>query len=74
LAEHRWIPVGRLDDRQDNLACRDRHAAELHILGGDPGKRENTDPDVAHELLHGAGNQRRVGAEPGQLGRVIQQR
>ena len=47
---------------------RDRHAAELDRLGGEPEGRGLHRGLEAQELLDRAGQQRRVGAQPGQLG------
>jgi predicted RNA polymerase sigma factor len=73
VGEPAGIAVGGADRRENPLARRDRHAADGHVLRGEPVGRVVHGVREPEQLLDGRREQRRVRAQPGQLFRVGQQ-
>ena len=55
IGEYRRIPVGRGVQRHDLLTRRDHYSAELHVFGGDAGRRQAAQPGAAQQFLNRSG-------------------
>ena len=72
VGERGWIAVGRRRHHRRHLVGADRAAAQRLVARGDPLRALDRRLE-AQDLLHRRADQPRVGAQPGEFGRVAQQ-